>query len=48
MQAVWLKIKEWAMIPVLGIPAAVIVAVLPAAAYLFLGKKKGGRARRLF
>jgi hypothetical protein len=47
MDAIWSKVKEYAMKPILGVPAVVVVAVAAAGAYLFLGKKRGGR-KRLF
>lgn len=41
MDAIWSKIKEYAMKPILGVPAFAVVAVVGAGAYLFLGKNKG-------
>jgi hypothetical protein len=47
MLILWEKIKTWAVMPILGVPAAAIVGVVAVGAYLFLGKKKG-RGKRLF
>lgn len=45
MQILWEKIKLYAMMPLLGVPAIAVVAVVGVGAYLFLGKKKGARKR---
>lgn len=47
MDAIWSNIKEYALKPILGVPAVVVVAVAGAGAYLFFGKKKG-RGKRLW
>jgi hypothetical protein len=39
------QVKEIALKPVLGIPLVVVAAIAAAGAYLFLGKKKGGKFR---
>jgi hypothetical protein len=44
---VWSNVKTYALKPILGIPAVVVIAIAAAGAYLVLGKKKGTR-KRLF
>jgi multisubunit Na+/H+ antiporter MnhB subunit len=44
---VWEKVKTYALTPILGVPAFVVVAVAAAGAYLCFGRKKG-RSRGLF
>jgi hypothetical protein len=44
---VWESVKTYAVKPILGIPAVVVIAIAAAGAYLVLGKKKGTK-RRLF